>query len=62
MKSENDILAEYVRKNYPNIACSLEFIVYRIGVKIGEAVSCIVESIQGAEIAESGRKESEENE
>lgn len=62
MKSENDILAEYVRENYPKIACSLDFVTYRIGVKIGEAVTSIVEGIQGAGVAESGRKESEENE
>lgn len=47
MKSENDILAEYVRQNHPKIACSLDFAAYRFGVKLSEAVSTLVDGIRG---------------
>lgn len=47
MKSENDILAEYVRECYPKIAHSLDFAAYRFGVKVGEAASIIGDGIRG---------------
>lgn len=40
-KTDNDILAEYVRKNYPKIERSLEFAVYKIGKRIKESVGTL---------------------
>ena len=36
--SDNDILAEYIRKNRPEIERSLDFIFYRLGVRLSEAI------------------------
>lgn len=62
MKSENDILAEYVRQNHPNIANSLEFAAYRFGVKFMDAVSGLVAGISEILAAENEGKEPEQNE
>lgn len=62
MKSENDILAEYVRQNHPNIANSLEFAAYRFGVKLMDAVSGFAASISEILAAEDEGKESEQHE
>ena len=35
-KTDNDILAEYVRENYPKIERSLEFAMYKMGKRIKE--------------------------
>ena len=62
MKSENDILAEYVRQNPPNIANSLEFAAYRFCVKFREAVSGLATSISEILAAENEGKEPEQHE
>lgn len=61
MKSENDILAEYVREHYPKIACSFDFAMYRLAVKVGEAVNHIVDAFSGFQVAESAEDDLAEN-
>ena len=46
MKTENDILAEYVREKHPNIANSVEYTLYRAGIRIGEATTALCERYQ----------------
>lgn len=48
MKSENDILADYVRQNYPHIANTTDYAFYRMGVRMGEAVTSIMDGLRGA--------------
>lgn len=45
MKTDNDILAEYVRENFPNIESSLQFLFYKLCVKAKEVGKMIGESL-----------------
>lgn len=44
--SNNDILAEYIRKNRPEIEKSLDFILYRFGVRLREAIKPILNGLE----------------
>lgn len=45
MKSENDILAEYVRKRYPSIVTSMDFAFYRIAERIKDGFKSATEAL-----------------
>lgn len=60
MKSENDILAEYIREKYPAISNSFDYSMYRLGVRVGE----VVQHITGAlvDVAKAMKGEEDNNE
>lgn len=60
--SDNDILAEYVRQNHPNIANSVEFTLYRFSVRFREAVIGIANGVSEMLAAEIDRKEPDDSE
>ena len=41
IRTRNDILAEYVRKKYPGIETSIEFIVYKFAVRFSDAIKTL---------------------
>lgn len=43
--TDNDILAEYVRKNYPEIEQSVEYTTYKLGVRVREAVDLLMDPL-----------------
>lgn len=61
MKSENDILADYVRQNYPHIVNTTDYAFYRMGVRIGEATTAVIDGIRGA-FSSTSDEECEEDE
>ena len=60
MKTENDILAEYVREKYPNISNSFDYSIYRLGVRVGEAVKHITGAL--IDVANATKGEEDNNE
>jgi len=44
--TDNDILAEYVRKTRPEIETSLGFMLYRVTAKMSEAINSLVETFR----------------
>lgn len=47
MKTQNDILAEYVRSRYPEIEKTFDFAVYSLGVALKEFGRGIKEMFEG---------------
>lgn len=44
--TDNDILAEYVRKTRPEIESSLGFVFYKITARVGEAINSFTETFR----------------
>ena len=42
--SENDMIAEYVKSKFPNILSTADFALYRLGYRLQEIASGVVES------------------
>ena len=42
--NENDIIAEYVKSKFPNILSTADFALYRLGYRLQEIASGVVEA------------------
>lgn len=42
--SENDMIAEYVKSNFPNILSTADFALYRLGYRLQEMASDVAEA------------------
>lgn len=58
--TDNDILAEYVRKTRPEIETSLGFMLYRFTAKTSEAVNSLVETFRTIPAEELEKAEADE--
>lgn len=45
MKTQNDILAEYVRSRYPEIEKTFDFAAYSTGIAFEEFIRCIKKAL-----------------
>lgn len=43
--TDNDILAEYIRENYPEIEQSGKYAVYKLNVRVREAVDLLMDPL-----------------
>lgn len=45
--TENDIIAEYIKQNYPHLLKTVEFTFFRFGYTVQSAVKVITDKISG---------------
>lgn len=62
--TENDIIAEYIKQNYPHLLKTVEFTFFRFGCTVQSAVKVITDKINGFlwTVPEDEEEASDENE